>query len=111
MGFFALSVVASVVLNKMLMQWPENTRGLAKKLLKGYPKIFLWLGITGLVVEFFRYENVPYLSMRAITYLLTMLIIGFVGKMVYVRFSVYPKEYKMMLNDVEKKKYLPKKKI
>lgn len=109
-AIFIVTIIWSFVLNKMIMQWPETTKGVAKKLFKNSPKTFLWLGVVGLLIQLFRYENVPYLSMRVITYGLVLLIVIFAAKMVYKRFKTYPQELKNLKTVQEKNKYLPKKK-
>lgn len=105
-GFFILTIAGSIASTKILAP-----RGLIKKMFKNDPKIFLWLGIVGLLVQFFRYENVPYLSMRVITYTVTLLILIFVGKALYKGLKTYPEEYKKLLTEKEKYKYLPKKRV
>lgn len=110
-GFFILTIGGSIACTKIVAQWPEKTRGLAKKLFKNEPKTFLWLGIIGVLIEFFRYENVPYLSMRVITYTVALLILIFIGKALYKGFKIYPEEYKKLLTEKEINKYLPKKRI
>lgn len=102
--FFIITIIGSVVLKKVI------TQGLSKKLLRSYPKTFFWLGITGILLEFFRYERVPYLSMRIVIYVLALSIIILSIRMGYVWFKVYPRAYKNSIDEIEKKKYLPKKK-
>lgn len=101
---FVLFIVAAIVLSKL-----SKMDKFDKPMRKGLKKIvscLSWMGITGLILVFFRYEMASYFSRR---FLLGMLFVGLVVWVVnivlYFKKDV-PKVRKVMEEQQRMKKYL-----
>lgn len=81
-----------------------------RRTLKKTPSHLTWLGIVLALLLAFRYEMIPYFSIRFFLFLTILLILFVVGKCVYLYVKVYPKELSNTEIPKETKKvYLPNK--
>jgi len=75
-----------------------------------YPGKFIMLGILFLIYTLFRYTGLPFFSMRVILIALFATIFYFCHKL-YLSLKVeYPRQKKMLREQEERSKYLPRKK-
>lgn len=105
---FAIFIIGSILCKKYLKKHKKNQA--LRRLFKNTPRNLMTIGIIGLLLLAIRYENLPYLSMRFFLWLLIIITIVFFAKTIYTYTKKYPIEKEKIRKQIEKKKYLPKKK-
>lgn len=86
-----------------------------KRLFKNLSSRMVLFGILFLILVAFRYENIPYFSMRILLYLTALIFLYFVYRYIKIYIVKYPKEkensqLKQHVDKKEENKYLPNKK-
>jgi len=110
----ALLIIGSFVFSTIYKRKKKNDFAF-KRLFKKVPRVMLIFGILYALILIFRYENIPYFSMRLWLYITTIVFLYFVYRYIK-KFKVdYPKEKEnVRLNTKKPKKsenkYLPHKK-
>lgn len=69
-------------------------------------KIFATIGSIGLVLTFFRWQNIPYLSARILWLALIVWAIIWLGTILYYRGAILPKKILQLKIQKRKEKYL-----
>lgn len=101
-----LLFIGGIVLNKM-----ASKNKAIRRTFKKTPGQLTWLGIVLGLLLAFRYERIPFFSMRFVFFIVLILILVVIGKSVQKYLKVYPIEAKRMDTPKEAKKtYLPNKK-
>jgi uncharacterized protein YacL len=101
-------IMTSFYLEKWISKHPLKKA--LKQVLPHTAKHLRGLGILGFVLLFFRYENLPYLSMRALLIALLISIMAYIGYSVHQFRSKLPAIIEQQKKAKKKKTYLPKSK-
>lgn len=108
----AILIIASITLSQ-IYQKRKKTDFAYKRLFKKTSSRFLLFGILFTILVAFRYENIPYFSMRIWLYLSILLFLYFLYKTIKTYKKEYPKEKQnaenMAGHSKEANKYLPNK--
>jgi uncharacterized membrane protein YdcZ (DUF606 family) len=81
-----------------------------KKLYRGIQNLFLYTGIIGLILIFFRWQGLPYLGSRLMVILLGLFFIVWLLLIILYRFFTLPKIIIEIQERENFEKYLPQKK-
>ena len=101
-----LLFIGGIVLNKM-----ASKNKAIRRTFKKTPGQLTWLGIVMGLLLAFRYERIPFFSMRFVFFIVLILILIVIAKSVQKYLKVYTVEAKRMNTPKEvKKTYLPNKK-
>ena len=102
---FGIMLMAAIVV--IIVSW--RTRNIVyKKLFSKIYTMFLTIGIVGLLLLFFRYENVYFLSGRFFLLFLLVALLIWSGFVIYYGIKKFPLEIINYKNFLRKEKYIPK---
>lgn len=104
MIFFVIVFFGGIILKQILRYKKDRV---LKKMFRRYPKRFLGIAITGIILLIMRQQGIPLISMRFLLMINVALVFFLMGRMIYVYRKIYPQEVKAHEERREKKKYLP----
>lgn len=84
--------------------------GFRKKLFEKYYHLLLWLGLSGLLITFFRYEQVYLLSARLWLVIWLVVFVVWLAMVLKYQLKEVPRAQKQLEQAKQFQKYLPKKK-
>ncbi len=88
----AVALILGSILFSQYYKRKKKTDFAFKRLFKSLSSRMLLFGVLFLVLIAFRYENIPYFSMRVLLYLTALLFLYFVYRYIKVLAVKYPKE-------------------
>ena len=109
-SLYSIVLIAAIVTSRYLKHARRTNNPIAKNLFSGAPAHFYYLSFAGFATVIFRYENVPFFSMRALMFVVLILTILFLGKHIYNYYMIYPQERAKYEKRPTQDRYLPKKK-
>jgi len=102
--FFGILILAAVAL-QILAKRQSKTR----QKVWGKIRSLLWfLGITGLVLMFFRWQSAPYLGSRFLMLILAGITLLWLAQIIWFKFVELPKEILLKKKKESFEKYLPR---
>jgi len=107
LGLAVLALVASIVLRLYLKKNKEDK--IFRKLFRGVPGKLQLLAFVEALYVLARYENMPYLSMRIVNYIILVYGLYLIIRNLQIFIKVYPAEKKRHHEQLEANKYLPRK--
>ncbi|MFH1533783.1 MAG: hypothetical protein ABID64_02535 [Nitrospirota bacterium] len=112
---FAAVLILGSILFSQYYKKKKKTDFAFKRLFKKLSSRMLLFGILFLVLMAFRYENIPYFSMRILLYLTALIFLYFIYRYIKIYAVKYPKEKentqpKQHVENKEENRYLPNKK-
>lgn len=103
-GFVLLGLIA------LVLWWLNRKKPKLKKEFFGkIIALFTTTALLGLVLLFFRMQEIPYLASRLMMLSLLLMFVIWGGFIIYYRFRVLPKEFKKTKEKENFERYLPKK--
>jgi len=102
-----LILIAGGFLTKYMIKRSDNKKTL-KLVFKNTTMNFVVTGAFGLAALFFRDQNMPYLALRPILIILTIISLYLIGKTAYIYLKVLPKHIEQKMKSEEMKKYMPR---
>jgi len=100
-GLMIIGAIVIVILNRR--------KSLTRKVKSGFFSLLLTVGIIGLSLIFFRFEEIPYLGSRLMLILLFFIIICWAAFIIWYWLVILPKEIAMIREKEKFQKYLPRK--
>lgn len=105
-AFFGAAIIAGIIFKIVLA---KNT----SKYVRAYRKFFgllLFIGISGLVMVFFRWQSIPYIGSRFALLVVALISLVWLLQILIYRFVSLPKQFRLKLEKEKLKKYLPREK-
>ena len=108
LSFFTAFLLAGIILK--IIGWKKNWRGYQLKLTQKYFSFFIALGLLGLLLIFFRYEQSMILAARFWLVVWSLLAVGWLILILNYQLKALPEAKKQSAERKLFQKYLPKKK-